>query len=175
MGVSLASVRNALQQLEHEGLVTKKPNTATHVTELSKDGLRDMMHVRLLLEPSAMVLASRRMTADSARHLQELVSEIDRYVSANDFFRASRADFLFHGAVWQLSGNDILARMLTQLCTPFFAFLMILMSVHHETLQKRISSHQQLLDILLRGDPAEVEATAKEHIRSSWHPFLDET
>ncbi|MSV28638.1 MAG: GntR family transcriptional regulator [Bryobacterales bacterium] len=172
MGVSLSSIRDALQQLDREGLVNRQANTATRVTELSSEKLHEMIKVRLLLEPAAMALACRRMTTPRVEELQSIVTEIDRLVSSNDFYQVSRADLRFHQTVWKIGGNATLERILSELCTPFFAFLMILMSVKHEDLGKRIISHQILLDLLKTGNEAVVEAAAREHILTSWHPFL---
>lgn len=172
MGVSLSSIRHALQQLDREGLVNRQANTATRVTELSSEKLHEMIKVRLLLEPAAMAMACRRMTSARVEELQSIVTEIDRLVSCNDFYQVSRADLRFHQTIWKIGGNAILERILSELCTPFFAFLMILMSVKHEDLGKRIISHQTLLDLLKTGNEAVVEAAAREHILTSWHPFL---
>ncbi len=173
VGVSLASVRNALQQLEHEGLVVKKANTATHVTQLSRAKLKEMHQVRMLLEPQAMVLAGQNMTELSMEQLQVAVAEIDQAISANNFYSVARADLRFHQLIWETSRNETLARMLSQLCTPMFAFIMIMMSVNHEDLRARVNSHQTLVDVLGTGSPEQVESSARHHVMTSWHPFLD--
>jgi DNA-binding GntR family transcriptional regulator len=133
-----------------------------------------MLQVRLLLEPPAIVLASRNLTPEAERRLQECVDDIDRAVSANDFYEVSRADLSFHQACWSICGNETLVKMLNQLCVPVFAFLMILMSIHREHLKERIRSHQELLDLMCRKDADKVEAAVRAHIQTSWHPFLDE-
>ncbi len=173
-GVSLASLRTALQQIEREGLVTKKANTATHVTKLSREKLREMLDVRMLLEPAAMLLASQNLTLETDRQLQNCADEIDRAVSVNDFYGVARADLHFHQSIWSICGNETMIKMLNQLCVPVFAFLMILMSLQQEQLKNRVTSHQDLLDLIRSKDSEKIRGAIRAHIMTSWHPFLDE-
>jgi DNA-binding GntR family transcriptional regulator len=171
VGVSLASIRDALQQLHREGLVNRTANTATYVTDLSPARFKNMIDVRLLLEPTAMVLACRNITPININSLQLRAAEIKQLVTNNDFYHVSRADFAFHQEIWQISGNETLERMLTQLCTPIFAFLMIVMSAKRDSLGERIVPHQPLVDALKSRNEKEVDAYARAHILSSMRNF----
>ena len=131
MGISQGSIREALRDLEYEGLVTKKTNTATYVTQLSKKQVTEIVEVRVELEPIAFLLAGRRLTTANVSELEALLLEIGAGVSSNDYHRLSSSDFRFHKQVWKLAGNATLDRTLTRLCTPLFAYLMIFLSVHN--------------------------------------------
>lgn len=172
--VSLATVRESLQQLAREGLVTRKANTGTYVIDLTPEQLREMLHVRLLLEPPAMVMASKRLTPEQAAELDEIATELDRLATVNDSYGVNRLDRRFHRRVWEIAGNRVLTETLTQLCTPFFAFLMIQLSHKHQDLKQRTQSHQPLARCLKNGTGAEVTMAVREHILTSWHPFLGE-
>ena len=76
-GTSQSSVREALQLLEAEGLVTKTTNTATFVTELPADRLREHINVRLQLEPYALVLASKRLDENDGHFSALLMGVIE--------------------------------------------------------------------------------------------------
>src|SRR5688572_29627603 len=47
MAISQGSIREALRALEYEGLVTKKTNTATYVTELSREQIAEIVEIRI--------------------------------------------------------------------------------------------------------------------------------
>src|SRR2546422_5113625 len=83
-GTSQATVREALQVLEHEGLVTKKTNSATFVTELSVERLREVVNVRLQLEPYALWLASRNLRPEDARDLETLAESLKEHAQHLD-------------------------------------------------------------------------------------------
>lgn len=167
IGVSLASVRDALQQLDREGIVSRLPNTGTFVTELSSKRLSDMIDARLLLEPPAMIAASRNMTQDQVVELRHLADEIEQVARSNDFYQLFVTDFAFHQRVWQISGNETLEKLLTQVCTPAFAFLMIVNSVKHHDLANRVTSHQVVVDALSSGDERQIDACVRAHILTS--------
>jgi DNA-binding GntR family transcriptional regulator len=192
MGVSQVTVREALHLLEREGLVTKKANTATFVTDLSREKLQEIIEIRLQLEPLAMRLARRGLTPAATRQLQELVDRINGAVKIQNIYSASRADFEFHQIIWEIGRNQTLARMLTQLCTPYFAYVAILAGMRPQNLEEhlhsqkrlleyfrsdfedRYKSHQFLLDVLKDGKVREAERAIQEHVRESWAFLLPE-
>jgi DNA-binding GntR family transcriptional regulator len=192
MGVSQVTVREVLQSLEHEGLVTKKANTATHVTELSGDKLRELIEVRLHLEPLAMCLASKRISPQQTRELELMAGKLNQAIVAKNLFEITQIDFAFHRKIWQISGNETLARTLAQLCTPYFAYIMILNSIqqsgHREQLKaheglmeyfkrdlkSRVKPHQVLLDALKEGNATEIENAVREHVLGSWSFLLNQ-
>ncbi len=185
-GTSQTSVREALQVLEHEGLVTKKTNAASFVTELSAARLREILSVRLQLEPYAVLLASRRLSRADEDTLGALVESIRQHAIHQDLYTCSREDFEFHRRLWEASGNELLARILTQICTGYFAYTSLLPGLSDEELDKRFGSHKslqqrwraglttryeqhrQLLDVVLSADRRAIEAAVRKHIRDGW-------
>jgi DNA-binding GntR family transcriptional regulator len=189
---SQASVREALQVLEQEGLVTKKTNAATYVTDLSAGRLREILSVRLQLEPYAAWLASRRMTAADAGILRELVESLRRHAVRQDLYACSCMDFEFHRRLWTASGNELLARILTQICTSYFAYTSLLPTLAPEELDERFGGrelverswrsgltnryeqHRQLLDIVLTKGRKAIEAGVQKHILDGWRWLFED-
>src|SRR5690349_1209969 len=58
--VSQTTVREALLQLEHDGLVVREANRGTRVTTLSESEIRERVEVRIVLETTAALDAARR-------------------------------------------------------------------------------------------------------------------
>lgn len=173
LGISQGSVRQGLHDLEHEGLVTKKTNTATYVTELTRQQVTDIVEVRVELEPIAFLLARRRMKPGQFEELETLALEIAAEVSENDYYQVSQRDFRFHRRVWQMSGNATLEKTLTQLCTPLFAYLMIFLSSSRSDLKQRVKSHRLLIGALRAGEERRIRDAVSEHVRNAWFQFLD--
>jgi len=167
MGVGQATVREALQVLEHEGLIFKKANTASFVTQLSAERVDEIAEIRLELEPKAFVLAHQKMTPAHLEELRRLVSKIEEGVAKNDYYQVSRNDLAFHQKVWSIAGNQTLERILSQLCTPLFAYLMVFLSTSSTLLKERVKSHQILLDAFTAADEGKVIQVARDHIHSS--------
>ena len=67
--VSRLPVRDALLRLEAEGLVDVFPNRGAFVTTLSADEVREIYHLRILLEGDAIETAVPRMTSADWRRI----------------------------------------------------------------------------------------------------------
>lgn len=172
LSVGQATVREALQVLEHEGLIFKKANTATFVTELSSKQVAEIVDIRMELEPKAFVLAQQRMTPAKLAALKQLLREIDKGVAEGDYYRVSQNDRTFHQAIWKMAENETLEKVLNQLCIPLFAYLMVLLSTSHSDLKKRVQPHAVLIDHLQREDEVALAKTVRDHIWGSWFRFL---
>jgi DNA-binding GntR family transcriptional regulator len=173
LGVSQAAVREALSELEHEGLIAKRPNIGSFVIELSCERIRESLRVRLQLEPYAMLLASQRLVPRTIHELQALVDRFDDATKAGDAHRLALSDFAFHERIWELAGNDVLLRVLTQVCKPIFAFVSIVLSSSHAPLRTD-DIHQRILDAMVEGDPAGIERIGHLQIEHTWAPYLRE-
>lgn len=189
-GTSQVTVREALQALAQEGLVTKKANTGTYVTELTVERLREIIDVRLLLEPQAVWLASKRLNAARTEQLRLQASEIQRQARLHDIYHSSRADFQFHQLLWEIGGNATLAQYLRQLCTAYFAYTSILPGLSEQDLDKQFGSHDALrenwragledrydrhvalLNVVVEGDRDTIERAVREHIQEPWKWLL---
>lgn len=185
-GTSQVTVREALQVLSQEGLVFKKANTGTYVTELSVRRLREIIDVRKALEPEAVWLASRRMNGASKEKLRQLALEIQRQAREHDIYQSSRADFHFHQFLWDAGGNEVLAQHLRQLCASYFAYTSILPGLTEQDLDERFGSHDAflrdwkagvedrydrhmlLLNLIVEGDRSAIETGVREHIEEPW-------
>ena len=172
--VSQTSVREALQVLEHEGLVTKKVNTATYVTELQPRQIAEIIDLRLDLEVKAFRLARKNLSPQDVHELESILAGIDDAAANNDYFSLSRGDFRFHQKLWGLSGNKTLERVLTQLCTPLFAYLMVFLSVGRLDLSGSVKSHRALVNVLRHGDAKRMRRAVEDHLKNLWFKLLEE-
>ena len=58
LNVSQATVREALVAMEHTGLVIRQKNRKTQVNKLTREEVRDRVHMRVALEPIAAIKAA---------------------------------------------------------------------------------------------------------------------
>src|SRR5688572_29071854 len=107
LGTSRAPLREALRQLEREGLVTHAPYRGTTVTPLTATGIRELQAFRRLLETFAAEQILARGDADVAS-LQALVDQMERCAAAGDFDGMNEADVRFHTRIVELSENSLL-------------------------------------------------------------------
>src|SRR3954464_14907703 len=84
-GTSRTPVREALLQLEAQGLVDVEPNRGAVVRRFDRAALRDLYEVRALLEPQAAARAARRIGPEAIRELEALC-EAEDLILANEAF-----------------------------------------------------------------------------------------
>ena len=113
MGVSQASVREALRDLEHIGCVSYEPYRGCSVRLFSADELVEAFPVRAALESLAAELAGAAMTAAELAELDALYTAMLAAARAGDAHEQSRADAAFHGAIARGARNATLERQWT--------------------------------------------------------------
>lgn len=154
LGVAQSTLREALQQLEHQGLVTKSDRKGTFVTKLTVRDMEDLYLVRLQLEPIAAALACQKMKGE---HFRELAGVLERMRSAGKrraFVELLKSDLAFHQLIWRFSGNPYLERALNAVCPPLFASYMIrLESGESYDFVKDYEEHTDLIEALRKGRP----------------------
>lgn len=162
--VSRVVIREALQQLAHDGLVVQNSYKGTNVVKLDSEEVNEILAVRSLLEGEAIRLAMPRLTDDDRSELKRMAIELD---STSEPSSHTELDFAFHQRIWELSGNQTLKRILTHLSAPFFAMAVIVrQSKEHDPYAKGsdIGKHTQVVESLIGGTIAEAVAAMQTHI-----------
>jgi DNA-binding GntR family transcriptional regulator len=127
-GVSRTPIREALRQLQAEGLVNLVPNRGATVRGIRRDEVVELYQVRAELEGLAGALAAPRIAAEALNGLRATVVQAAEAVSArpqpdadpattNDVLR--RTSHTFHRIVYEQSGNAFLCETLTRLFRSF--------------------------------------------------------
>jgi DNA-binding GntR family transcriptional regulator len=173
--VSQATVRDALQRLEHAGLVTRKPNLGATVTRLSPRDVRERVRLRALLEITAAEAAATRMTEPDFAELELRLQVLGEAVASDRYYEAAQADLDFHRFVWQCSGNEMLCRLLELVTVPLFAFISIMRSHGLQRLTTVVEAHEPLIAALRARDMARIRHVFERGVTSSYEPYLDES
>ena len=155
LGTSLTATREALIQLETEGLITKRPNATTHVTQLSGEEVAQIFAVRRVLERFAFEEAARLAGRDVVRNLKDLHNTCLEIASSNDGVAYIAADLEWHEAVWKSTNNGYLTESLRRLVIPLFGFSSIEIATRQGfDLQQDALSHAPLLKAIRANDSA---------------------
>lgn len=150
--ISRIPVREALSQLQEQGLVMNHERRGMFVVQLTPDEVQQINSLRLVLEAEAMRLARAKMTPEMLAELTELVEQMDAW--DGPLINAAALDRRFHALIWKAAGNPYLERVLESLTTKLFAHKAI-EHVSNELRRWRLNHHRELLDIVAggSGDP----------------------
>jgi DNA-binding GntR family transcriptional regulator len=147
--ISRIPVREALSQLQEQGLVMNHERRGMFVMQLSDDEVQQINSIRLVLEAEAMRLARARMTPQILAELTDLVEQMEHW--DGELIDAAALDREFHAVMWGASGNPYLERMLLSLTTALYAHK-ALEHVSLELKRWRLNHHRELLEVVAGGD-----------------------
>jgi len=173
--VSQPTVREALLQLEHAGLVTRSPQRETVVTRLTSEDIRERAALRVLLESEAAIAAAPRMGPEEFEILDQKLEAIHEALAKDSYHEFVAADLDFHRQIWEFSGNRTLAKVLEIITVPLFAFLSIQRSRVLKDLAHIVRSHDPIAAALRAGDAAAIREAFRQHIDSSYRNFTAES
>ena len=145
-GTSITPVRDAIQMLSNEGLVTIKPRSGYFVTRVTLKQLRDMLEMRKILELAAVERAAQKITNEI---IEQLESVHDGYIGEDDesYDRYMNENRRFHCLIAQASGNQELAEALGRLHDRLVRFMVMCRA--GSTLETR---HAIVIDALRKQD-----------------------
>jgi DNA-binding GntR family transcriptional regulator len=170
--VSQATIREALQQLERSGLVTRKTNVGSTVTRLSPKDVRERVNLRAKLEVLAAQEAAVRMREPQFSELYRHLQVLDSAIKTDLYYESAQSDLEFHRYIWKCSDNETLVRVLELITVPLLAFMSIVRSQGLQHLISVVQAHEPLIDALRSGDSERIRATFEVAATSGYQPFL---
>ena len=114
-GVSRIPLREALTQLQAEGLVTHEPNRGYFVAELSATDMQEVYRLRELLEAEAIRAACHNLSDADIDRIADLAQRVVDASQAGEITGIAPANRAFHFAVFEASGMPRLNRILASL------------------------------------------------------------
>jgi DNA-binding GntR family transcriptional regulator len=99
-GVSRIPVREALFQLEAEGLVRIVPQKGAIVSELSLDEINDVFDLRCILEPRLLAQSAPRFTAEDFEALDDIHKNFEKAIKARNVSDWGQLNADFHMALY---------------------------------------------------------------------------
>jgi len=170
LGVSRAPVREAMFQLEREGLLVFDRRGAARVREFSEEDFEEIFTLRLTLEPAGAGLACRFFSAALAKSLED---NIARTAAAADHLEVTLLDVAFHDTIMAAAGNSRLYACWNTLRHQLEYWLSRMQrnaaSSGRFTREETAESHRGLVEILGSGDAQKAGQAMRGHIESWRH------
>jgi DNA-binding GntR family transcriptional regulator len=164
---SVTPVRDALQMLRHEGLVTIKPRSGYYVTRITLKNLRDMLELRKILELAVIARAVLRVTPEQIGELRQIHAG---YTGDDDesYDRYTDENRLFHYTLAQITGNHELAEMVGHLLDRLARFM-----VMRHAGQSQEITHARIVDALESHDIELARRALLDDIDTSSDAIMD--
>ncbi len=173
LGVSRTPVHEALQRLVADGLVEHLPNRRDRVARFTREDVREIYEMRIILEGTVAERAARRLDPEE---LASLRSEADALAAAPNSrgwpTRVLDFDVRFHNVLAAASGNERLRTDITRYRHLVRAFCR--MSGRVENLRQAMEEHRRILRALEARDPAAARRAMVAHVEARLQAVLRE-
>jgi DNA-binding GntR family transcriptional regulator len=165
LNISRIPVREALSQLQEQGLVVNRERRGMFVMDLGAEEVLQISSLRIILETEAIKLARSRMTPEIRAELEKLMAQMEAWNGT--LLDAAALDLEFHRVIWRATGNPYLERALNTLMVPLFAHK-TLEHVSQEIRRWRLNHHRALLDVLAGVSDDDPQEALLTHLRMSY-------
>jgi DNA-binding GntR family transcriptional regulator len=165
-GTSRLPVREALRQLQNEGLVVVAPNVGARVARLDPAEFDEVYLLRQRLEPLAVERSSPRLTDAQLDGLAAEVEVMERFGELPG--REARwlaHDRAFHLGSFAGAGSPRLLSIIESLWNVAEPYRRAYLGLHPEVLEVTLVEHRLLLDALRRRDGEDAARVVEMHIR----------
>lgn len=161
-GISRTPIREAIAQLEHEGLVQVLSRRGVFIVRKTKPEILEMITVWAALESMAARLACQQATDAEIAALHDLVDDFASDEVAKRMGEYSDANIRFHQAIVRLSGCELIAEMTDRL---FFHVRAIRQRTifEQDRAQRSIVDHKEIISALDVRDTERAERLVRDH------------
>ncbi|MEQ8355813.1 MAG: GntR family transcriptional regulator [Kiloniellaceae bacterium] len=162
LGISRTPIREALQRLARDGLVTLDARNGAKVAELSLEAIQELYDLREILEGSAARFAALGATANDLQRLNAIL--IKETEHGDDPAALAKLNKLFHQALCEAANN----RYLSSAVATFSTTLLLLGPT---TLAAKLragesqAEHRAIVEAIGEGDAERAESLMRAHIR----------
>lgn len=184
LGVSRTVVREAISRLQAGGLVETRRGIGTFVAQSAENPLRipvsavstamdalSLLEVRIALEVEAAMLAAQRRTEEQLEGIRQALDTLIALESdaTAEPQHAIDADYAFHRALAQATGNSYFLEFLTHVGRRAIprSRLSIDSSMHQRYLRKLNQEHRLLFLAIQAQDPMAASEAARNHLLNS--------
>ena len=163
LGVSRTPVREALRQLELEGLVHIIPNKGAYVTGITEKDVHDIYMTRSMLEGLCARWAAEHISEKQIQEMEEVLLLTEYHLNRGNAEQLAELDGKFHEVLYDASQSRILRHILSD----FHKYVQVARkrSVKKEDRAKKsLEEHREILNALRTGDADRAEELAHIHI-----------
>jgi DNA-binding GntR family transcriptional regulator len=173
LSVSTIPVREALQMLQSEGLVTMVPHVGAAVAPLSRESVVDVFSVLEGLQVVAGRIAATEATEDELKGLSDLVGEMDRAIEDGVYDGWADLNTRFHARIGAIPGLTLLRQSNEQALDRWDR---VRRFFYNGVLSHRVADaqreHHELMAALAAHDGAAAADTMLRHYRHALEAYL---
>lgn len=158
--VSKIPVREALKQLEAEGLVEFKKNRGATVTRISDEELAQIFEVRVMLETKLIKLAVPNMTKETYKKAEEICNQ---FVDTMDIGSWTLLNWQLHACLYEPAQRPYMLSLIRSIYDKIERYLRLQMNVSSGK-DKANEEHIEIVNACKNGDAELAANLIEQHI-----------
>ena len=163
LGVSRTPIREAIRNLELEGLVLMIPRKGAEVAQITEKSLRDVLEVRRALENLAVQLACLRMSPQTLADLKAAARAFEEILGGEDVTAVAEADVAFHDVIYMATDNQRLISLLNNLREQMYRYRVEYLK-KKECHKQLLWEHQEIIRAIEAGEIDVATKITEQHI-----------
>ena len=170
--VSRIPIREALMQLEAEGLVRILPHKGAIVSELSITEIDELFELRVLLEPRLLKSSAPHLTSEDFSQLHAILDEYNSEIKAMHVGRWGELNTQFHMLMYRHAEKPRSLTLVGNLLQDCDRHARIQLSINNNT-ERAIHEHKELVTLCEQGEINAASALLKSHIEHAGKSLRD--
>lgn len=170
--VSRSPVREAINQLEKEGLVKISPNAGAKVVELTLDDLSNIFDLLEVMQGAANRLACSELKDEDIKELEEMHFMMIEAANKNNLELFFELNVQFHRYIHRHANNKYIIEIWSKyrtITSPLIQFLPVI----EGQARSSIDGHQKIIEAFKKRNHTLAELAAREHIKEAKKQMLE--
>lgn len=172
LGVSRTPIREAIRQLQAEGLVVMTPRKGAVVAEITKEDLTDVLEVRKTLEKFAVELACININDEELKSLHQCHEIFKAALEQKDLTDIANKDEGFHDVIYSATRNKRLIQILNNLREQIYRYRLEYIK-DDEKWFTLIDEHDKLIRAIEEKDVETAKEVIEAHINNQEQTILE--
>jgi DNA-binding GntR family transcriptional regulator len=162
--VSRIPVREALRQLDAEGLITIIPNRGAIVPALSPDDIEELFNIRALLEPEVLKLSIPHLTEEDLSEAESILHKFVHELRREEHVSAwGRLNWKFHSILYSRADQPRFMAIIRNVNNSGERYTRLQLYLTHK-IKRANEEHHKLLDLCRARDIRSASKLLREHI-----------
>ncbi len=164
LDISRAPVREAIKELESQGLITNIPRKGSFVVEFTEKDIQELFDIRIILEMRILkkLIEEERLTSTDYKNITRITDDMVKVAREEDdkdlnILNVNKKDMAFHKYLWDKSGSKWTKKILSNL----FNQLQLAMLIDFKKETNRIGAAQEHYRIIEKLKGGDLEGTRK--------------
>jgi DNA-binding GntR family transcriptional regulator len=164
LGLSTIPIREAIRQLESDGLIQYKPYSGAIVSGINETEYIEVLTVLSVLEGYATALSSRNFTSGHIEQLNQINKQMEEALQEFDFEKFGQLNRQFHTVIYEECGNTFLLEEIRQSQQRLDRVRRSIFTLLPQRTKQSIEEHAAIIQLFEQGASFnEIEETVRNH------------